>query len=83
MKAEIEPLATLMKEVLVDRVRSAVRVITSSPGDGHIRLNGLAKIVKEKIDWEENAARKIADAELCMEIESGNCGAKIDLKDLA
>ena len=26
-------------------------------------------IMKEKIDWEENAARKIADAELSMEIE--------------
>ena len=72
-----------MKEVLGDRVCRAVRVITSSPGDEYIRLNGLVKIMKEKIDWEENAAPKIADAELSMEIESGNCGAKTDLKDLA
>ena len=72
-----------MKEVLGDRVCRAVRVITSSPGDEYIRLNGLVKIMKEKIDWEENAAHKIVDAELSMEIESGNCGAKTDLKDLA
>ena len=51
--------------------------------EGYIRLNELAKIMKEKIDWEENAARKIADAELSMVIESGNCDAKTDLKDLA
>ena len=54
LRAEIEPLATLMR---------AVRVITSPLGDEHVRLNGLAKIMKEKIDWEENAARKIADAD--------------------
>ena len=72
-----------MKEVLGDRVCRAVRVITSSPGDEYIRLNGLAKTMKEKIDWEEDAAHKIADAELSVEIESGNCGAKTDLQDLA
>ena len=65
-----------MKEVVGDRVCRAVRVITSSLGDGHIRFNGLAKVMEEKIDWEENAARKIADAELSIEIESKNCGAK-------
>ena len=80
---EIEPLATLIKEVLGDRVCRAVRVITSSLGDEYIRLNGLVKIMKEKIDWEENVAHKIADAELSMEIERGNCYAKTDLKDLA
>ena len=72
-----------MKEVLGDRVCRAVRVITSLPGDEHIRLNGLAKIIKQNIHWEQNAARKIADAALSMEIERGNCGAKTDLKDLA
>ena len=75
LRAEFEPWATLMSSAT-----GLAGWRGSSPQKQEISTsvtpNKLAKIMTEQFDWEENAARKIADAEFTMETASGKCGAK-------
>ena len=60
-----------MKDVLGERVCRAVRVITSSSGDEHIRLDGLDKIMKEKVDWKRTRRARLLTQSRARNLKAG------------